>query len=287
MTETNFTIQWLKERFVFDSFARNKQVEKTCLDYFQDKNNMSILDIGSGTGASCIYFMEKISANQIWTMVELNQDLAAASLERIANFATQNAYIVQSTDRQIFMQKGRKFITVKVLQESFLELEHFIDLGGIDWVTATAVFDLLTRDMFRKFIATLMGRKIPVLATINYEGMSIFPASDQNKHYTDLYSKHMQRLQDFGRTMGGDVTQNAIQFFQEKNSIYTLGESNWKISSKDTKMIQYLLNYMQAAISELLSTNDEKQAFKIWLAEKYQQKNLSMEVRHWDFFLYF
>ncbi len=287
MTETNFTIQWLKERFVFDSFARNKQVEKTCLDYFQDKNNMSILDIGSGTGASCIYFMEKISANQIWTMVELNPDLAKASLERITDFATKNAYIVQSTNRQIFMQKGRKFITVKVLQESFLELERFIDLGGIDWVTATAVFDLLTRDMFRKFITTLMGRKIPVLATINYEGMSIFPASDQNKHYTDLYSKHMQRLQDFGRTMGGDVTPNAIQFFQEKNSIYTLGESNWKISSKNTKMIQYLLNYMQAAISELLNTNDEKQAFKIWLAEKYQQKNLSMEVRHWDFFLYF
>ena len=287
MTETNFTIQWLEERFTYDSQARNKAVEKMGLHYFQDKSNISILDIGSGTGASCIYFMEKIAANQIWTLVELNPDLAKASLQRIAGFTHKEGYIVQKSDYQIFLQKDRKFITVKVLQQSFLELEDYIDFGGIDWVTATAVFDLLTKEMFESFITPLIDRKIPLLATINYEGMSILPASPENQFYTDLYTAHMQRPQTFGTTMGGDTTKVAQQLFRQKNTAYEIGKSNWEITPNDQKMRQYLLNYMGEAIPELLNSPAEKKSFESWLTQKKQQKNLSIEVRHWDFFMYF
>lgn len=287
MTETNFTIQWLKDRFPYDSVARNKRVEQSCLDYYRDRKNISLLDIGSGTGASCIYFMEKWSASQIWTLVELNPALAAASIERIEDYAAQNGYVTQRGAQQLFLQKEQKFVTVNVLQKSFLELDDFIDWGSIDLVTATAVFDLLSKEMFADFIQPLIAHKIPLLATINYERMIITPDDYKSDLFSELYTAHMKRPQTFGVSMGGDSAYEMYQVFRNNGLSYKAGQSHWFIHQEDELMITYLLDYMTNAIPDLLDTDEEKAALTDWITQKKKEKNISIEVCHWDLFMYF
>ncbi len=287
MTETNFTIQWLLKRFAYDSIARNKQVEQSCLDYFKHNKDISILDIGSGTGASCIYFMEKITANQVWTLVELNPELAKASAERIAAYAVENGYIVQQGAQQLFLQKKQKFVTVHIRQESFLQMDSRLDWGSIDLLTATAVFDLLSKELFAKFIEPIITYRIPLLGTINYERMSFLPTDSLSEKYADLYTQHMVRPQAFGHAMGGNCIREITSLFRQNGLSFVSGESNWRIPPEDATMRHYLLDYMADAIPELLQTTDELATFTEWLANKRQQKNLTIIVEHRDFFLYF
>ena len=290
MTETNFTTDWLTERFRFDAAARNKLVEGTCLNLFQEADHLHIVDIGAGHGSNFFYLFPKIKQQQTWTFVELNTGLLEASLKRIARFATDQQYPVKQEKNWISFKIGGKEIKVVGLNASFLQLNEVVPLSEVDLVTAGAVFDLLSVDLFERFASLLVQTRTPLLSTINYLGMAMFPEKERDAFYLQLYNNHMLRQQDFGQSMGPHCVEHMKAYFQ-KNSVATaLGESNWEVGTNDHRMHQFLLGFMKEAIGELLETAEEQRALASWLADKesmVKKGELITQVFHQDLVAYF
>lgn len=290
MTETDFTTDWLSERFRFDAAARNEAVEKACVAHFQNHARLTIVDIGSGHGSNFFYLSPKFHQHQEWYFVELNAGLLESALNRIADFAkAEKLPFNRSGGSLSFKVKGKDF-NIRGIHASFLELDQHISLDEVDLVTAGAVFDLLSVDLFEQLAKQLVSAGLPLLSTINYTGMAFDPVQEKDNYFLNLYDAHMQREQAFGRSMGPQCAAWMLSFFKRYNARYLSGESNWQVSPNDIKMHQFLLNYLEHAIKEVLISQEDHSIFEQWLKKKkslLKAHLLHTQVFHQDIFVHF
>ena len=166
-------------------------------------------------------------------------------------------------------------------------MEHVANLTRVDLVTANAVFDLFSQKQFQSFIEPLAENRLPFLATLNYQSM-VFELEDQgDMKYVRLYECHMRRSQDFGIALGADCAGRMITIFSSLGGTVRRGKSVWNITSADTIMISYILNFMKEAITELLTRKEEIIELDHWINSKYQRLASGRQkliVKHMDLF---
>jgi hypothetical protein len=271
MTETNFQEEWLDIRYPFDAAARNPKVHVQFEDHFSGYDQLRLWDIGSGTGNNFRYWFTKLAMPQEWRFIELNEDLGRRSLEKV------NGYIASTASNHF---------TVEWKNESFLELSFGKGENSKPHaILANAVFDLLTPSMFTAFAEYLIDHNIPLLSTINFEGMEFMDGTYQDKYYVNCYIQHMNRIQDYGRTLGSDCNAFAKSFYEKRGIKHIFGQSNWQIKETDSALLLATLNYMSEAVPEMLPNDQEKHHFKDWLADKRRQvheKKVRLIVYHYD-----
>ena len=288
MSQVGFETAWLNERFKYDNAARNKSVEQSFLDHFGGEKEIKIVDIGSGTGANCLYFLEKLTQNQKWFLVEKDVRFFDPTIERLTSHASKNGYEIEVKGAHLKIQTPSKTIEIHIINDSFFNLPKLLNLQEINAVMAAAVFDLLSEKQFRDFVSTVFENKTALLATMNYSGMHFLPSTSLDNHFVNIYENHMMRQQDFGKGMGKNVASVLSNHFSTSGYDFISGESNWELDYFANKMHAFLLDFMDDSISELLTENNEKLKFKDWLSKKRslsENKKLSIEVRHFDFFV--
>lgn len=287
MTETNFTVEWLSERYRFDAAARNKEVEQSCIKHFQNYKQIKIVDIGAGHGSNFFYLFPKFPQHQEWVFVELNASLLETAFLRLAHFAKAHNYPFKRTTKTFTFNANGKEISIYSLHASFLDLGQSLALETVNLLTAGAVFDLLSVELFEQFATQLIPFQIPLLSTINYAGMRFWPQQKEDTQFLQLYEAHMLRMQNFGQSMGADCMRHMLAFFEKKQITCHVGDSNWAVAAGDTKMQGFLLQYLENAILEMPINKGENLAFKQWLSEKRQMvaaHQLKTTVLHQDLF---
>ena len=289
MEENNFDIDWLAERYPFDVEARNKTIEQAAIDHLKTDQPVVIVDVGSGTGSNCLYFLDKLKQDQSWTFIEKDPSLAPTLIKRLAEYATFHKYSWSLKDGVYEMLTPFKKVTFKVISDTFFKIDQLVDLSKVDLVVANAVFDLLSKIQISQFLDQLTQNKIACLFTLHYTGMSFTPEDPFDQAYIDLYDGHMTRPQSFGQAMGKMAAAHIAQTFEETNYTLQKGDSNWNIREEDIKMHYYLLNFMENALSELSYPAELQDYLPKWLKRKKElviTRQQGLEVRHLDFFAY-
>lgn len=288
MSQTGFETGWLNERFRFDNAARNPPVEQAFLQFLSAKQSITIVDIGSGTGANCLYFLEKSEHDQQWFLVEKDSRFAQPTIQKLVEFAERSGYDFQTLEDLFKIETVTKKVSISLVKDDFFRLPELVDLKKVDVVMAAAVFDLLSEDQFIALADNIFSNQIALLTTLNYTGMSFQPELSLDKKYIALYESHMNRRQDFGKAMGKNAAVFIEKYFHKKGYPFIKGESIWQVSPADLKMHDYLFGFMENSISQMLSEADEIHAFQQWLSDKRslsQNQLLAIEVQHVDFFL--
>ncbi|MEQ8706997.1 MAG: class I SAM-dependent methyltransferase [Phaeodactylibacter sp.] len=287
-TDTHFATNWLEERYRFDVAARNPRVEAACLQYFSDHTSVSIIDIGAGTGANFIYLAEKLPQSQQWALLELNPTLLKHARERLKIWGAAKGYAVSESTQELHFKKSQQHISVRFVNGSFLELPQLLPLQRYHLVTASAVFDLLSKEMLQRLVQTFHGNRLALLATLNYESMSYLPADAADEHWTGLYEKHMQRSQDFGRALGPDCASYLEHCYKELPKDQLLrAPSRWQIEPGDAAMHQHMLEFLERSLNEMASIGHSGQELQQWLQQKHQclqDRQLRLTVTHSDLF---
>jgi len=287
MSAKGFTIPWLKERFKYDNAARNQKVEQALVHHFQWNEKLSIVDIGSGTGANCLYFMERLFKNQQWTLIEQDAALCEATIDQIERFL-QDYNFFYSFDKNVFRIKvWESRVKIIILNASFFEMEDLVDWDETDVVMAAALFDVLTFEQFKSVVSPIIEKEIALFTTMNYQSMRFQPSDEKAIKYIQAYEDHMVREQSTGIAMGPNSSTLMEQFFEKHSLNLVKGESLWQLEKKDKKIKQYLLGFMEEALQTYL--DDPKEDFKNWLVDRKKEVEgnaLSIEVSHMDYFLH-
>ena len=252
------SIHWHDERFKYDCEARNQKVEQACFHHFFGKNEMTIVDLGSGTGSNCLYFFEKFPSNQNWIFIEQEEKVSQYALNRLGIEADKRGYEVIHGERSLALKKEDRNITIEYITDSFLNLVDLVDLDNVDLVMASAVFDLITFSQFVDFGSVLLEKKLPLLTTLNYAEMDFNSDSPSDVVFIEKYESFMNRPQEFGKAMGKKCPRILVDFFQKQEATVEYGPSIWKLEGESAQVMHggQLLTVFSARNYLDLQSND-------------------------------
>ena len=264
----NFDIDWLNERYPFDVEARAKELESKVLGHLVDKTNITLVDVGAGTGSNCLYFIQLLTQNQNWYLIEQNEDLKKATIRRLKDYANYHKYNFELKKGTVKISSLKREVTVTIINDSLLNLDHLVDLKQVDLVLANAVFDLFSVDQLRQVTNMITQNKVAFYHTLSYEGMTFEPADPFDDFFVGAYNEHMERQQDFGKALGKNASSYMVQLFEAEKSKVQTATSTWKIEPIDIKMHYYLLNFMENALAEMDLAPAMQANFEKWIQRK-------------------
>lgn len=286
--EENFDRDWLQERYPFDAEARNKTLESKVLAHFADQDQLTLVDVGAGTGSNCLYFIDQLPQNQKWYLVEQNEDLKKATIRRLKDFAAYHKYNFDRKKDKITIKSIKKKIEVTVINDSLLNLPDLVDLKKVDLVLANAVFDLFSKTQIEQFVNIIMDNQLAFYPTLNYEGMAFLPADPFDEVFIERYNAHMERPQAFGTALGKNASQYMVDLLEAKKCQIDTAVSTWNIEPDDIKMHYYLLNFMENALVELKLAPAMQENFERWVQRKKDliiTRQQRLEIGHLDIFV--
>ena len=286
----NDPVLWLSYRFACDVQARNKDIERKFLHFFDHIQQLHIVDVGAGTGANFRYYFDKIKQDQEWTFLEKDPHMIQSCHHCLEKFATdQNLQLEQTQDHAFTLTGNGKKARITMQQTDINKLEQEVDLDKTDVVTGNAFFDLVTYDHFDAFLNKLEKHDVCLMATLNYYETSFLPFSERDAQFLRMYHMHMKRPQRFGIAMGPDCSEEMLDLLAQHHMVIEQDGSQWHIGRNNTVMHHYMLQFIENAIHELNLVPDEQEAFLNWMNEKKKfchDRSLEIYVDHSDIFAY-
>lgn len=286
--EENFDIDWLKERYPYDVEARNKELETKVLTELGKKEQVTIVDVGAGTGSNCLYFVEQLKQNQKWYLIEQNELLSTATVRRLREYATYHKYEFEKRKKGIKITSLTKTIEIILINDSFLNTEKLVDLKKVDIVIANTVFEQYSKQQFDEFAQVLIKYKKPFYATLNYQQMAFEPEDPFDDVFISLYNEYKERPQVMGKTMGKNASRLMLDIFESAQWKTEEVESPWRVEQNDIKMHYYLLNFMENALAEMQLAENKQHNFAKWVQRKKDliiTQRQQLEIYHTDIFV--
>ncbi len=286
--EENFDRDWLQERYPFDAEARDKVLENKVLAHFSKQSDITLVDVGSGTGSNCLYFIEQLPQNQKWYLIEQNEALQKATIRRLKDFAAYHKYTFDRKKNKVTIKSIKKKVEVTIINDSLLNLPAIVDLKKVDLVLANAVFDLFSKEQLDQFVNIIIDHQLAFYPTLNYEGMDFLPTDTFDELFIGQYNAHMERPQAFGTALGKNAGQYLVELFKAKNYQVDTAISTWRIEPDDIKMHYYLLNFMENALTEMDLAPAVQENFERWVQRKKDlviTRQQRLEIGHLDIFV--
>ena len=254
-----FNNNWLRLRETVDKKSRNLKVIKLINNKYNHKDNIKIIDLGTGAGSNYNYLKPKFKFNQDW----LFTDISSNSM----NYFKENLKLSQ----KITSTKFKIFDVISDLDK--------IKFNNFNIVTGSAFLDILPKNWFYKFHKYNLKTDI-ILFAINYNGsFKFFPKHKYDKNIVNFFNMDQKTDKGIGlKAVGPDCSQLIKKTF--KNTHYTyLMNSNWDVI-ENYQFQKYFLKFC----TNVLKNN--KIDYSSWLNFRYKyikEKNSRLILHNTDF----
>jgi hypothetical protein len=242
---------WLALREPADVVARSTTLTRAIVDALGRHDQLSVLDLGSGTGSSVRYLAGHLPAQQRWLLVDRDPTLLAEVWARTSSWGTAGGYEV-ATDRDELVIRGRQLECY--VQTRCLDLGGLADpriFSGRHLVTASALLDLVSEAWLRALADHCHESGAAVLFALTYNGGSrCLPEEPEDDAIRELMNRH-QRARDhgFGPAAGPEAGECAARCFAAVGYHVRREASDW-VLLPDTRELQRQLieGWAQAAL---------------------------------------
>ncbi len=257
---SGFSTSWLDLREPADRAARAPETLAACAERFRDAAELSICDLGAGAGASVAAFAGILPARRRWRLVDADADLLAEAERRHAGGAvpveTRRADLAATPD------------------------PWPRDCG---LVTATALFDLASVDWIDRFAEALARDRLPLLATLTYDGRQTFsPSHADDAALLDAFNRHQQIDKGLGGAAAGPhAAPTLIAALERRGYRIVSADSPWRLSGADRDLIAELLRGWARAVNGAEFAPED--VVTRWLAARLRDTQ-AMTVGHTDVF---
>jgi SAM-dependent methyltransferase len=261
---SGFSAEWLALREPLDLRARNAQVLDAVAAAFKDKNVLSIVDLGCGTGSTVRALGARLPKTQSWKLVDNDPVLLAEAFAAARPAAT-------TIETQQFDLNG--------------DIGLLFDEGA-DLVTTSALLDLVSEPWLANFAAAAAARSLPVYAALSYDGRASFSAFDPiDAPVISAVNAHQRRNKGFGPALGPYAAASAERIFRALGYSIVQGQSDWVAELADTKFQTELLAGWLHAAGEMGDL--PRETLDSWFARRCDAVvagKLTLTVGHVDFF---
>lgn len=263
---SGFSGEWLSLREPVDHRSLNPDVLAAFARHFGDKEAISIVDLGSGSGSSLRALAPRLGLRQKWQLVDHDRQLLSFALEQLALWADS----AKDENNFMLLQKDGRQIEVKTQLADLSDGLPDALSEKADCLTSSAFFDLVSPQWIENFCASLAGVQLPLLALLTYDGTEVWSPP----HFADevmLKAFHQDQHKDkgFGPAAGPQSATVLHEALSIQHYKVFSGQSDWLLNSNtDTELIRALATGSANALAgsnvikeaELHSWRDSRQA---------------------------
>jgi SAM-dependent methyltransferase len=244
---SDFSPEWLDLREAADARARNVSVANAVAARFALRNDLSVLDLGAGTGANLRATSALLPERQIWTLVDHDPSLLEVAKAKLIRWADRH----DEAGETLHLEKGRLRITVAFKTADLARDTQMLLDEKPQLVTASAFFDLTSEDYIRTLAKAVVAAGAAFYATLTYNGLQKWtPHRPADNQMTAAFQRHQMRDKGFGPAAGPLAASHLVDQFRINGHVVVEGDSPWRLERNDRMLIDELIRGHAVAVTE-------------------------------------
>ncbi|HHW77716.1 MAG TPA: class I SAM-dependent methyltransferase [Xanthomonadaceae bacterium] len=267
---TGFPADWLELREPVDAVSRDPELTAELRAWRQRHGRLSVLDLGSGTGANVRFLAPVLGGEQHWLLVDHDPTLLARG---------------DGLPRRWMTERG----VDPALEWRLLDLVHDwerLNPPDVRLVTASALIDLVSAAWLERLARSCREWRAAVFITLSYDGAIVWePALAGDERVREWVNRHQRTDKGFGPALGPDASAMLAILLRKLGYWVMLRPSPWRLGSQHAALQTALLEGWVEAVRQL-----DPEAVG-WLDDWSAQRRLLIErgdsrlyVGHWDLF---
>lgn len=259
---SGFSDEWLTARAAWDAPARSRPVEAALSAWTGTRTTrLSIIDLGAGNGNNQRHLAPLLGLPIDWVLVDNDPALLAAA------------------ERNAVLKDGDSIacVTADLVNVDLADL-----IGGADLVTASALFDLVSRPWLGRLLDVLEERRTALFAVLTYDGrMEAGADSDEFGTTRHLFNRHQKTDKGFGAALGPEAAAALSAGLLERSYEVVEGPSDWVLRAADAGVAELVSGWVAAA-SEMAP--EKALELTSWGADLLADSDCLIRVGHRDHF---
>lgn len=244
----DFSPEWLDLREAADARARNSDVADAIAARFALRDELHVLDLGSGTGANLRATAPLLPPRQMWMLVDRDVALLNAARAKLSRWADSHTLDGEALE----LEKGNRRIRVDLRTAELARDTDLLLDDRAELVTASAFFDLTSEDYIRRFAKSVAARRAVFYSTLTYNGLQKWtPHRPADNQIAAAFQRHQMRDKGFGPAAGPLAASQLVDQFRINGYVVLEGDSPWQLERADRMLIEELVRGYAVAVTEV------------------------------------
>ena len=246
-----FTAEWLALREPADAAARSERLLQTVAARFAPETNLTVLDIGAGTGSNARYLAERLHPQQQWLLVDHDPSLLIDASQRLRAWGEARGLMV-SRDEAAWRVEGEGLaVTFSTKLADLADLssasELFLDRR---LVTAAALLDLVSAPWLESLASECRVTGAAGLFALTYDGrIDCSPEEPGDDEIRQLVNEHQRHDKGFGPALGPTACTVAAECFGALGYSVEREASDWHLEPDAGELQRQLIEgWSRAAV---------------------------------------
>lgn len=244
---SGFSADWLALREPADHRARNREILAQVQARFAGQAEVSVLDLGCGTGSNLRALAPVLPKTQHWTLVDYDPALLSAAGTRLSVWADRAR---SQGDELVLEHDGRQLQVRFVRVDLAANLEQVL-AAGADLVTAAALFDLVSRSWIERLAPAVTASGATFYAALTYNGEETWgPPHSGDRAMAHAFQAHQGGDKGFGPSAGPQAGALLQAAFEGLGYHVVARDSPWRLGREDAELMYQLAAGVAQAVRE-------------------------------------
>lgn len=245
---SGFSPAWLALREPADHRARNAELADALRSYFLQRDHITVVDLGCGSGSNLRATSALLPASQSWTLVDYDPALIGAARTALSAWADTS----EARGEALRLVKDGRTIDVVFRQADLVSELDAVLSGKPDLVTASALFDLASEAFINRFAKSVAAIGAAFYTVLTYNGIQHWlPRRPLDQQMTAAFIAHQMTDKGFGVSAGPLAPEHLAGAFRSFGYSVSEGDSPWILAAPgDSKLIGDLAEGFAGAVRE-------------------------------------
>lgn len=261
---TGFSAEWLALREPVDAESRDPELTTQLVEWRQQFNTLSVLDLASGAGANFRFLAPMLGGKQRWRLIDHDSELLAQS----DDVSLTELWPIERHCLDLVGDRGS------------------LDFHGVQLVTASALIDLTSADWLEWLAQRCWEAQAAVFIALSYDGVLVWePALKGDERVREWVNRHQNTNKGFGPALGPRAAPEFKTMLERLDYRVELRPSPWRLGAEQLAMQTALLKGWVDAVREIAP--DLTSWLNEWAAQRrdlIRQGHSRLLVGHWDLF---
>lgn len=258
---SGFSAQWLALREPADAVSRNVELTARLIDWRRTQGRLSVLDLGSGTGANYRFLAPLLGGEQSWRLVDNDSAL----------LTPQTAFAQAPVEYQVL--------------DLATDWDR-LDFRDVQLVSASALIDLVSAEWLEGLARRCQEAQATLFIVLTYDGTVVWePALPDDETVCAWLNRHQRTDKGFGPALGPQAAPALKTLLEGLDYPVELRPSPWRLEPAQTALQLALLDGWVAAVGEIAP--DAPDWLDEWAMQRRRliaQGTSRLRVGHWDLF---
>ncbi len=283
---SGFSAEWLRLREPTDAASRNLELTAQLIAWRRRHDALSVLDLGSGTGANFRILAPALGGGQRWWLLDHDPALLARAGEALRQWAEKRGMTAADQGETLLLKDETNHCWLERFCLDLNEDWERLAVANVQLVTASALIDLVSADWLERLAQRCRTWRAAVLIVLSYDGSIAWePVAEGDERVREWVNRHQHTDKGFGSALGPDAAPALARLLERLDYRVELRPSPWTLAAQDAALQTALLDGWTEAARQIAPEPDDW--LDVWSRHRrdlIERGHSRLSVGHWDLF---